>query len=303
MNFANKTFTLLAGCAIASTLVGMAPAQAQEWNYTIDSFDDGSQAGRRGENSNFEFYGMALKETADKVFVAINSNLNLGGEYSGGAEDKYIHYGDFFFNFTGENLGDSQGDLFAIKFDAGNDSGVDEIGVYGNVVGMNTTATNNGFSTMRSHRNWANRRYRVDGQRVRGTASMGDLSHDDEYFQQGRRAVSNSIESGDYLGGISLLNGEQLADAGLDFGAVNSGVAGRHTLGFSFNRNLLPDGDFIAHVFAECINDGLAMMGNLPTVVPVPEVDNEVATPEPGLLAGVALIGGLGLLKRRQASA
>ena len=88
MNFATKTLTLLAGCAVASTLVGVAPAQAQEWNYTIDSFNDGAQSGRRGENSNFEFYGMALKETADKVFVAINSNLNLGGEYSGGAQDK-----------------------------------------------------------------------------------------------------------------------------------------------------------------------------------------------------------------------
>ncbi|NEQ43474.1 MAG: PEP-CTERM sorting domain-containing protein [Leptolyngbya sp. SIOISBB] len=302
MNFATKTLTLLAGCAVASTLVGFAPAQAQEWNYTIDSFDDGSDAGQRGARSDYEFYGMALKETADKVYVAINSNLNLGGEYFRRAADDYIHYGDLFFNFTGANLADSQGDLFAIKFDAGNDSGVDEIGVYGNVTAMNTTASNGGFSTMRSHRNWANKRYRVDGQRVRGTASMGDLSHNDEYFQQGRRAVSNSIESGNYLGGISLLNDEQLANAGLNFGAVNSGVAGRHTLGFSFDRNLLPDGDFIAHVFAECINDGLAMMGNL-APIPVPEVDDTVATPEPGLLMGVALIGGLGLLKRRQAAA
>lgn len=294
MNFATKTLTLLAGCAVASTLVGVAPAEAQEWNYTIDSFNDGSQAGQRGENSNFEFYGMALKETADKVYIALNSNLALGGESDGVAEDKAIHYGEFFFNFTGENLGDSQGDLFAIKFDAGNDSGVDEIGVYGNVVGMNVTKNNNGFSSMSSHRDWANKA---------GTASMGDLSHDDEYFQQGSRAVSNSIESGDYLGGISLLDDVQLANAGLNFGAVNSGVAGHHTFGFSFDRNLLPDGDFIAHVFAECINDGLAMMGNLPTI-PVPEVDDDTAaTPEPGLLMGVALIGGLGLLKRRQASA
>ena len=294
MNFATKTLTLLAGCAVASTLVGIAPAQAQDWNYTIDSFDDGSQAGRRGENSNFEFYGMALKETADKVYIALNSNLGLGGEYDKRAADKAIHYGDFFFNFTGSDLGDSQGDLFAVKFDAGNDSGVSEVGVYGNVVGMNVTKNNNGFSSMASHRNWANKA---------GTASMGELSHDDEYFQQGSRAVSNSIESGDYLGGISLLDDEQLANAGLNFGAVNSGVAGRHTFGFSFDRNLLPDGDFIAHVFAECINDGLAMMGNLPTI-PVPEVDDDTAaTPEPGLLMGVALIGGLGLLKRRQASA
>ncbi|MEM1308891.1 MAG: XDD3 family exosortase-dependent surface protein [Cyanobacteria bacterium P01_H01_bin.153] len=300
MNFVTKTLTLLAGCAVVSTCVGLAPVQAEEWTYTIDSFDDGSDAGRRGSRSNYEFYGMALKETADKVFIAINSNLNLGGEYYRRAQDNYIHYGDLFFNFTGADLGDSQGDLFAIKFDAGNDSGVNEIGVYGNVVGMNTTAENSGFKSMKSHRNWANRKYRVNGQRVRGTASMGDLGHD-EYFQQGKRAVSNSIASGDYLGSISLLDELQLADAGLDFGTVNAGVAGRHTIGFSFDRSLLPDGDFIAHVFAECINDGLAMMGNLPTVR-IPDGGGDVEAPEPGLLAGVVLIGGLGLIKRRQSA-
>lgn len=293
MNFVTKTLTLLAGCAVVSTCVGLAPAQAQEWNYTIDSFNDGSQAGRRGEDSNFEFYGMALKETADKVYFAINSNLNLGGEYSGRAQDDYIHYGDLFFNFTGSDLDDAQGNLFAIKFDAGNDSGVNEVGVYGNVVGTNVAKTNSGFKHMKQHRNWANKK---------GTASMGDLTHDDDYFQQGKWAVTNSIESGNYLGGISFLSDTQLADAGLDFGSVDAGVAGRHTIGFSFDRSLLPDGDFIAHVFAECINDGLAMMGNLP-MVRVPDGSGDVETPEPGLLAGMALMGGLGLIKRRKAAA
>ena len=303
MNFITKTVTVLAGCAVASTCIGLAPVQAQDWNYTIDSFDDGSQAGKRGANSNFEFYGMALKETAEKVYIAINSNLDLGGEYSGGAEDDYIHYGDLFFNFTGADLSDAQGDLFAVKFDAGNDSGVDEVGIYGDVVGTNTTAINNGFKSMKSHRDWANKNYKVDGVTVKGTASMGDLSHDDTYFQQAKRTVSNSIGFGNYLGGITFLNELQLADAGLNFGAVDAGVVGRHTIGFSFDRNLLPDGDFVAHVFAECINDGLAMMGNLPTTIRVPEGGDDVDAPEPGFIAGIVLVGGLGLIKRRMASA
>ena len=331
MKFAATIFKLLAGCALASTCIGLAPAQAGQlhggWNYTIDSFDDGSDAGKRGAKSNYEFYGMALKETADQVFIAINSNQVLGGVAAGNAHanadtdptkfDGYIHYGDLFFNFENTDLGDAQGDLFAIKFDAGNDSGVSEIGVYSNVIGQNVTAQNKGFSSMESHRKWANKKYTVKEEyevvrrgrtrirrrnvKVQGTASMGDLSHN-EYFEQGKRAVSNSIKYGDFLGGISFLNGEELEAAGLDFGAVNAGVTGRHTIGFSFDRNLLPDGDYIAHVFAECINDGLALKGNLP-IVRLPEGDNGADVPEPGLMAGVLLLGGLGLMKRREMAA
>ncbi|MGD1906589.1 MAG: XDD3 family exosortase-dependent surface protein, partial [Leptolyngbyaceae cyanobacterium] len=193
MNISKKTLIALAGCALASASVGMAPAQAQElngWNYAIDSFDDGSQAGRRGGYSNYEFYGLAVKETEDRVYVGINSNLQLGGEYDSRAWDREIHYGDLFFNFTGEDLADAQGNLFAIKFDAGNDSGVSETGVYGNVTGQNVTLQNNGFSSMGSHYNWAN---------GGGTASMGDLDHyeqiadGDYYYEQGWSGVTNSI--------------------------------------------------------------------------------------------------------------
>lgn len=305
MNFTAKTMTLLAGCALASTCVGLAPAQAGEmygdWNYTIDSFDDGSDAGVRGEASAYEFYGMALKETADKVYIAINSNLNLGGEFADSAKDNYIHYGDLLLNFSGSNLGNSQGNLFGIKFDAGNDSGVSGVGLYGNVVGQNVAKDNSGFKTMKEHRDWANGTYKVDGKKVKGTASMGDLSHD-EYFQQGKYATTNSIKSGDFLGNISFLSAAELFDAGLNFGAVDAGVVGRHTIGFSFDRNLLPDGDYIAHVFAECLNDGLALTGSLPTVR-IPDGGDEADVPEPGLLAGVLLIGGLGFMKRRAIAA
>ena len=305
MNFATKTLTILAGCALASNFVGAAPAHAGplygDWNYTIDSFADGYAAGVIGANSEFEFYGMALKETADQVYVAINSNLALGGEAVDRTADGYIHYGDLFFNFTGADLKDAQDDLFAIKFDAGNDSEVAEVGLYGNVTSTNVTADNRGFGTLKAHQNQVRyTTYRDNGQKDKGKAALGDLSYEDSYFERGWRKTSTSISSGEYLGGISFLSEAELLDAGLNFGAVDAGVVGRQTIGFSFDRNLLPDGDYIAHVFAECLNDGIAMTGTLPRL---PEDHDDADVPEPGLMAGILVVGGLGLMKRRAALA
>lgn len=303
MKFSAKALLFLAGCTLVSMSAGVAPAHAGQlynnWNYSIDSFNDGSDLGSRGSSSNYEFYGMAIKATADRVFVGINSNLGLGGQYSSGAQDKYIHYGDLFLNFTGNSLAKAEGSLFAIKFDAGNDSGVNEVGVYGNVVSQNVTATNAGFRTMDHHRNWANQQ---------GTASMGDLGYrevvnGDFYFQQNSRAVSTSIRTGTFLGGISLLGREELSALGLNFTPVDAGVQGRHTFGFSFDRGLLPDGDFIAHLFAECINDGLALRGALPTIVAQTIEEDPESVPEPSLAAGLFVLGGLVFLKRRSNTA
>ncbi len=302
MHISQKTFLALAGCALAAATAGIAPAHAQDasgWTYSIDSFDDGSEAGRRGSNSVYEFYGLAIKETADRVYVGLNSNLGLGGDYTGGAWDNYIHYGDLFFNFTGEDLADAQGNLFAVKFDAGNDSGVSELGVYGDVVGQNVAKQNSGFQTMNSHRDWAN---------GGGTASMGDLDHNttladgDSYFQQGKYSVTNSIASGTFLGGIEQLDGGALAALGLNFQSVNAAVQGTQTFGFSFARDLMVDGEYVAHLFAECINDGLAIAGSLPRIE-IPEPPSPEDVPEPAITAGLLLIGGLGLLKSRQREA
>jgi hypothetical protein len=302
MNISQKTFLALAGCVLSVTAAGIAPAHAQEasgWNYTIDSFNDGSDAGRRGSNSSYEFYGLAIKETANRVYVALSSNLGLGGELASGADDGQIHYGDLFFNFTGEDLNDAQGSLFAVKFDAGNDSGVSEVGVYGNVVGQNVAKQNSGFKSMNQHRNWANKAGAE-------TASMGDLDHREKmddgafYFQQGNYSVTNSIATGTFLGGIEQLDGGALAALGLNFQSVNAGVQGRNTFGFSFARDLMADGEYVAHLFAECINDGLAITGVLPRIE-IPETSETV--PEPAVATALLLVGGVGLLKSRQREA
>ena len=43
------------------------------WNYAIDSFSDGVTGDQIGGGA-FEFYGIAIKETSDTAFIAINSN-------------------------------------------------------------------------------------------------------------------------------------------------------------------------------------------------------------------------------------
>jgi hypothetical protein len=80
------------------------------------------------------------------------------------------------------------------------------------------------------------------------------------------------------------------------------GASGDHTFGFSFDRSLLPDegGDFIAHLVAECLNDGMALIGKLPKVTTRVEVPDPVQeAPEPALASGLLLLGSLGVLKRR----
>jgi hypothetical protein len=86
---------------------------------------------------------------------------------------------------------------------------------------------------------------------------------------------------------------------GLDFGQY--GAVGDYTFGFSFDRSLLPEdgGDFIAHLVAECINDGMALLGQLPSVTRVDTPDPVQEAPEPALASGLLLLGSLGVLKRR----
>ena len=114
-----------------------------------------------------------------------------------------------------------------------------------------------------------------------------DLSSDDPYFGN---STLNIIESGTKIGDIDLLDQGQLSNLGLDFGHFNA--AGDYTFGFSFDKSLLPEGNYIAHLFAECANDGMAIEGDIKGV------------PEPSSMTGLAMLGatlvGSQLRKRRQ---
>jgi hypothetical protein len=302
MKFAQKACLAVAGCALTAVGMAAAPAYANDWDYAIDSFKDGHHGSRGvvGEGSAYEFYGMALKSTADRVFVAINSNLDpVNGQYSSGATgDQRIDYGDLFLNFSGKSFADAEadGDLFGVRFAGGNDSQV-QTGVYRNVTSEDLTASNSGFWDIDSHR------YYVEGKG--GSADFADLDWtgsgggQSQYFGSvyEDHNFATSIASGERVGDVELLNAAQLV--GLDFGQY--GAVGDYTFGFSFDRSLLPEdgGDFIAHLVAECINDGMALLGQLPSVTRVDTPDPVQEAPEPALASGLLLLGSLGVLKRR----
>jgi hypothetical protein len=252
------------------------------WNYAIDSFNDGVTGPIIG-GADFEFYGIAVKETSDRAFIAINSNLSLAGYTDPLAQRGNINYGDLFFNFSGQNFNtaNTNHSLFAVRFAEGNDSTVTTTGVYSNVAAKNVTKTNSGFVNLNQYNNIVE----SEGK----TPSMGDLTATDPYLQQtGSWTVLNSIAVGTKVGEINFLNQATLNALGLDFSHFNA--VGSQTIGFSFDKSTMPSGSYIANFFAECANDAIAIKGSFEAV------------PEPstwlGTLVGFSILG-IGVAKRK----
>jgi hypothetical protein len=283
-NSLHWTYSVAIFCAIFALPQPKATAAtlSNGWNYAIDSFNDGVTGGQVG-GGDFEFYGIAIKETSDTAFIAINSNLSLAGYANPLAQRGNINYGDLFFNFSGQNFNTANGNgsLFAVRFAAGNDSGVATTGVYRDVTAKNVTQTNSGFSNLNQY----NTRVASQGK----TPSIGDLDATDPYFEQtGNWTVLNSIATGTKVGEINFLTPATLSALGLNFGQFNA--VGSQTIGFSFNKSSMPSGNYIANFFAECANDGIAIKGSFETV------------PEPstwfGTLVGLSFLG-IGAAKRK----
>ncbi len=260
--------------ATAATLSG-------GWNYAIDSFTDGVTGPQIG-GGEFEFYGIAVKETSDTAFVAINSNLNLAGYADSAAQRGNINYGDLFFNFSGQNFNtaNANGNLFAVRFAAGNDSGVATTGVYSNVIAKSVTQLNSGFTNLTQ--------FNTRVQSAGGTPSMGDLSATDPYFEQ-NGPILNSIAAGTKVGEINSLTPAALSALGLNFAQFNA--VGSQTIGFSFNKSSMPSGNYIANLFAECANDAIALKGSFQTA-------SAEAVPEPSTVFGTLV--GLGILAAKR---
>ena len=273
--FSTAAASLCLVCATGE--VAQAGTLYKEWNYAIDSFNDGYNRGVVG--GKYEFHGMAVQEDADNVYIAFNSNLHLDGWTHSTASDQHIGWGDLFFNFSGDDFLTAQanGDLFGIRFAENSDSQVD-LGVYSGVTARSITKENAGFSDLNQYSYYVNK--------AGGTSSLGDLAQNDPYFQQsGAGTILNSIESGTRIGDVNII--EDVSGLGLDF--EHFGATGSQTFAISIDKSLLPAGDVIAHIFAECANDGMALLGNIKSV------------PEPGVTIGLAAFG-LTLLasKRRQ---
>lgn len=260
-------FSLLATQAEAGTL-------HKGWNYSIDSFQDGTESNTIGEKSKFEFYGMAYTQTRDKVYFAINSNLSLDGFQDKNAQNGKISYTDLFLNFANPNNFDqANGQLYGVRFDSQNDTrfvtGNPSLGLYQNVVATSLTSKNSGYSSLQKHTDTVN-------EQLKGNASYGDLAANTSYFDSSKAALT-SMASGSFLGAI-----EQVADfsklgLGLDFEHFQA--KGTYTFGFSVDKKYLPNGSFVANLFAECGNDGMVLVGELKDV------------PEPSLMLGLATIG------------
>ncbi|UNU24001.1 PEP-CTERM sorting domain-containing protein [Microcoleus vaginatus] len=283
-NSIHWTYSVAIFCALFAIQQQKATAAtlSNGWNYAIDSFNDGVTGPQIG-GGEFEFYGLAIKETSDTAFIAINSNLSLAGSADPLAQRGNINYGDLFFNFSGQNFNtaNANGSLFGIRFAAGNDSGVATTGVYRNVTAKSVSQTNSGFSNL----NQFNTVVASQG----GTPSMGDLAATDPYFQQtGNSTILNSIATGTKVGEINFLTPATLSVLGLNFAQFNA--VGSQTIGFSFNKSSMPSGNYIANFFAECANDAIAIQGSLEAV------------PEPstwfGTLVGLSFLG-IGAAKRK----
>ena len=272
--------------ANAGTLVG-------DWNYTIDSFQDGS-GGQK-----YDIKGMAIKETADSIFVALTGGTPLAGHTDTRAVGDSIGWGDAFFNFSGKDFQTAlaDGDIIGVKFAEENDTDL-ATGVYQVDSLTSITTQNRGYSNLKKYFN-----------KFGDKANMGDLqTHDEAYRYLYGDAVANNptrqntklnnvIGSGTRLGDVELLNFAGLTSEGLDFAAVPGGMFDTHTFGFRFDRSYV-DGlsdEYIAHLLLECANDGIALTGEFQ---PVPESASSLF----GFAAVGLALAGTGLKRRKQQS-
>jgi hypothetical protein len=303
LNTMKNYFKTTVGVVATSIFLGLVAGQAaqaadfttvgSDWNIVLDSFKDGTDGSLLGVGSpsKYEMFGMAIKADQNTVSVAINANIPLLGNSNNNAADKNIGYGDLFFNFSGQSFQEASAGnkLFGIRFAGSNDSEVGSVGVYGDVQAKSVVSQNSGWASFNNYQNWVGGKNRdktvgATGEK-RGEVGFGDLSAAEAKDYIGNKNIQNVMASGNLLGGITMLSNSELA--GLDFGTSNSSVYGlAHTFGFSFDRNLLPDGDALISLLAECANDGMAMAMNFE-----PNKTTPASVPEPTTVTSLALVG------------
>ncbi|HRD89849.1 MAG TPA: PEP-CTERM sorting domain-containing protein [Accumulibacter sp.] len=276
--YLRATLIGFAGMAAVATGAGNANAGVvhNNWNYAIDSFNDGSGG------SGFEERGLAFRQIGQTGHFAISGDMLLTGTpYP--ARNGSVALGDLFLNFTSDAL-DAQGKftdpaVFGIRFTASNDS-------FGNIGGSNTSLglfrnitvvdlaapQNGGYDTLQAYYNAGfGRPTRSMGDRATTTDVISYLGNGDMYA---------NMASGTLVAGITSLSTIELGNLGLDFAHFGPGAVGTAPLiGFSVDLSALPRGQFTAHFFEECINDGIALRGQV-----VPE-------PSTFALLGIALAG------------
>jgi hypothetical protein len=285
------TATIFLGITTKQTAV--AGTLTLGWNYTNDADRDDSLGGIE----KFELYGMAVKDdlAANTIWVAITANMPLTGIDTGNPYEGMtvtngnIGWGDLFFDFSGNNNYKDANDsssLFGIRFAPNNDSKAPETGVYSGVNATSVVTENAGWWNLDNHNSGLNQRTGVE-------AGMGDLAWKDPYygiyttpttFYQSENHIPNIIASGKKVGDITMVGDAELAAAGFALGIFSK--SGKHTIGFKFDKSLLPVDSYVATLIQECNNDAMAIIG-------VTE-----AVPEPSFIFGTLL--GFGAIAARR---
>lgn len=265
--------------AIAGTLY-------QGWNYAQDSFKDGT-----GGNGAFEIYGIAVHQQGDQITVGINANTGAGGWYTNPnpneVVDGHIGWGDLIFNFSGVQYG--------LRFATKSGSGVAELGLYTDITTKDVTKENHGWESLKAHNNNSGKH-----------DSLGDFKSSEMSYYTDKRNAPVVLASGNKVvnDNFQALGKAELGALGLDFSGafgVANNILGSQTFGFTFTRTADMLGDFVASLFFECINDGIAIKGNLAENPVIPQTE----VPEPTSIVSLALIGlalSGGLKKRMQAA-
>jgi hypothetical protein len=285
--------TTVAALAMA---IGQQQAQAGQlssgWTYSYDAIGDGS--GENLTDTKYDIRGTAMSVQNDKLIIALTGGMPITGNSYGGAADGNVGWGDLFFNFTGKKFNDAEGQLFGVRFAATNDSPV-STGVYSNVKTTSLTSVNSGYSSLNHYYTAENGRY--NKQNTQGSALVTAADAESYYGASG--PIQTSINSGTKVGEISqFFNANELGALGLNFGSAT----GSQTFGFSFDRALLPSGSFLANLFLECGNDGVAIAATVPEPT---SPDTSKKVPEPSTLGAILLTSLVSLRygKKRKQSA
>lgn len=264
---------------LALGIAGVASASTPHngWAYAIDSMNDGSGG------SGYEYRGLAFRVAGNTATFAISGAMPKGGFGDSQAQGGRISHGDLFINLGSGNLDSASKftspNVLAVRFDVKNDSlgGGTALGVYNNITAASLTGNNRGYASLQAYNNAGF---------GRNSRAMGDLQSTTgdvkDYFGFG--AMYPNFSAGTQVGGITLKSRTDLAAAGLDFGHFGADPSGNNVFGFSMDTSLLGNSPFTAHLFQECINDGMAI---------------QAAVPEPGTLTALGL-GALAFLRRRR---
>ncbi|MEG4344535.1 PEP-CTERM sorting domain-containing protein [Microcoleus sp. A003_D6] len=286
---------ILFGAATATIFLGTTAKQTAVagtlnlgWNYATDPSYD-SLGG-----SEYEIYGMAVKDdlATNTIWVAISANTPLMGINTGPylegmpVSNGNIGWGDLFFDFSGKGnykAANDSNNLFGIRFAPNNDSKTPGTGVYSGVNATSVVTENAGWWNLHNHNSGLNKRTGLE-------ARMGDLAWNDPYYSPYTNEASyyrpethipNVIASGNKVGDITMVNDAELVAAGLAFAALPA--RGSQTIGFKFDKSLVPVDSYVATLILECNNDAMALIGETEAV---PEPSSILAT-----LLGVGAIG------------